>query len=125
MALRNEPSVPLDLIREALADLEHTSLNLSSVLRKCTRIARLTKDYDNLLWLLYELHPLLHHEAREKDVAEVSSHMSEKGFEELRITTVERYIEERSVPGEDKVSTHLVPQIEHLIQVGEGVIAES
>lgn len=123
--MANEPTAPLDLIREALADLEHTSSSLSSVLRICTRIARLTKDYDNLLWLLYELHPLLHHEAREEVVAEVSSHMSEKDFKALQVSTVARYIEERSVLAEDKVSIYSVNEIEHLIQVGANVIAES
>lgn len=92
-----QTSQPLDralaLVETALEDLETARSALSSIIRKCIRIARLRNDYRNLWWLEVEMSST---QGRGGRIAqEVAAHFSKAEYVRLAESCVEAYCDER------------------------------
>jgi hypothetical protein len=92
---------PSDTIRqltlETLSALDSGEVKLSTVIRKCIRIARLRSDFYNLLWLEREIIDTTNKYERARVLGEISPHFTKEQFSELNKIFVEMWIKERPV----------------------------
>ncbi|MFZ3111923.1 hypothetical protein [Methanothrix sp.] len=111
----------LILVNDALSDIESVNIPLSSIIRKCIRIARLRNDYVNLWWLEWELTGLPPvNNTIDKIIKEILPHFSKDEFESYRQDYVLQYINERRMliltvdlkVDEEKVTIQSVGEIE-------------
>jgi hypothetical protein len=85
----------LSLVQTALNDLDNLNTPLSSVIRKCVRIARIREDYTNLLWLELELVNYNDKQAMNRIHDEIREHFSQDDFHKLLHSTQQTWKENR------------------------------
>jgi len=87
----------LELVRNALEDLDQPDCRLSVVARKALRIARLRNDWEAIYWLQVELEGYNDKNAVSRRIDECASYFSKEQFEKLIEDTMEAFISSRSV----------------------------
>ena len=85
----------LELVTKSLDEFSTTNCQLSSVIRKAIRIARLRDDYDNLLWLEYEMVSLEDKDAESRIIQEISPNCPMDNFAAIRKHIIEGWWSER------------------------------
>lgn len=85
----------LNLVTKSLEDMDDPNSKLSAVIRKSIRIARLRNDYNNLLWLEWEMIEWGNDEARNRIDNELFYHYTDELFKVVRKQLAEEYISER------------------------------
>lgn len=85
----------LDLVQQALVDLDTPGVRLSSVIRKAIRIARLREDYENLYCLSMEMRTVNDREARQAIYLEIAPHLTREELANLNDRSVEAYLARR------------------------------
>ncbi|MDP2885954.1 MAG: hypothetical protein Q8P51_13140 [Ignavibacteria bacterium] len=98
----------LELAHQALNELDTPNRLLSSVIRKCIRIARLRNDFDNLLWLELEMRDFSDKQTKRKILLEIAFHYAKDDFKELYDRVLASYMTERSCRQYDDHSKTLV-----------------
>jgi hypothetical protein len=73
----------LDLVRTAIKDLDEADLDIVGVVHKCIRIARMTKDWENLLWLRMTLREVEDQVTRHEIWDEIRPHFRAEELLEL------------------------------------------
>ena len=68
----------LSLVKEALCDVESANIPLSSIIRKCNRIARLRNDFINLWWLEWEMINVGDENLSAEIVKKIAPHLTKK-----------------------------------------------
>jgi len=124
----------LDLVQKALDELDNPSHQLSSVIRKAIRIARLRNDHENLWWLEFEMIFFKDNEAQKRIATEIRPNYSKEDFAKTIVQIIDSYKSERkclSIDEKYKVvdKAHLlaqsVPSIEeeinYLLERAEGI----
>jgi len=86
----------LGLVTDTLDALETDRFALSTVVRRCCRIARLRNDYPGLWWLEYEMIDITDSEQKSEILREIVPHLSIEEFRRYRDKIAEYWIEERS-----------------------------
>jgi hypothetical protein len=81
----------LNLVKEALDELDRPETRLSTVIRKAIRIARLRNDYENLFWLRMETIRITDQTALPDIAAETSAHVSAEEYKAFSGALAERY----------------------------------
>ncbi|MFL6237616.1 MAG: hypothetical protein ACJ76N_31150 [Thermoanaerobaculia bacterium] len=85
----------LELVHQALSELETSGSSISSVIRKAIRVARLRGDYENLYWLSMEMRALGDQEAKNAIFLEIAPHLTRTELEALNRRSVDGYIGRR------------------------------
>jgi hypothetical protein len=85
----------LQLVSNALDDLDNPACKLSGSIRKAIRIARLRNNYDNLWWLEYEMIAWENKDAKRRIDQELLPYYTKTQFEALQIRIVTAYVDER------------------------------
>jgi hypothetical protein len=120
----------LSIVQQALEEFDSPNYELSGVIRKAVRIARLRNDYENLWWLQEEMIESRERKARERVENEIKPHYSADDFEEAKRDVLRAYFSERSVRtledenvvDDDNICDLSVPNIEDRIKsLTEGV----
>jgi hypothetical protein len=91
----NQAGMTLELVQQALAELDAADGKLSSVIRKAIRIARLRGDYESLYWLAMEMRTIGDQNARYTIYYEVAPHLTRAGFEALHERSLDAYVARR------------------------------
>lgn len=73
----------LDLVRTAIKDLDDSDLDIIGVVYKSIRIARITKDWENLIWLRMTLRDVEDQVTRHEIWDEIRPHFKAKDLLEL------------------------------------------
>tara|TARA_R110002050_G_scaffold274215_1_gene418580 strand:+ start:122 stop:1102 length:981 start_codon:yes stop_codon:yes gene_type:complete len=73
----------LDLVRLAIKDLDDANLEIVGVVHKCIRISRITKDWENLLWLRMTLKDVEDQVTRHEIWDEIRPHLQVEELLEL------------------------------------------
>jgi hypothetical protein len=97
----------LEFVTTTLSEIESNQVPLSSIIRKCIRVARLRNDYENLWWLELEMIPFTHQKEWHRVRREVSPHFSQAQCKALHERFVKVYAEERaarSLEGESLIN---------------------
>jgi hypothetical protein len=97
----------LELVTITLSEVESNQVALSSIIRKCIRVARLRNDCENLWWLELEMIPFTHQEEWHRVRREVAPRFSQAQCKALHERFVKVYAEERatrSLEGESLVN---------------------
>lgn len=92
----------LDLVREALDELETREAPLSASIRKAIRIARLREDWLNLFWLKWEMISIVSDSERKASVGEVLPHLSKDQYAFFRTRNVMAWTSERDSASVDE-----------------------
>lgn len=87
----------LSLVNDALRDIESDNIQLSSIIRKCIRIARLRNDYVNLWWLNWEMMGLPNKNSIHETTQEIIPHLSKDEFESYKNEFALKWIAERKI----------------------------
>lgn len=99
-SMANQSSIPneyiLDLVKEALNDVESANASLSSIIRKCIRICKLRNDYINLCWLNWEM-TNINKKSFNKIIQEILPHFSKDDFELIKKEFALAWIQERKM----------------------------
>jgi len=85
----------MQLVAEALADIESGRVPLSAVIRKCIRIARLRSDLVNQWWLEWELVPIHEGEQRLLALADIAPHLTKESYAYFRKRFLDLWVQER------------------------------
>ena len=87
----------LQLVREALGELDHPDARLSATIRKAIRIARLRQDFDNLFWLEFEMMSVESISTIIPVKDEIRPHYSKDEWNRLGARTLQMYGAERTI----------------------------
>ena len=87
----------LDLVQQALGELDSRDCRVSSAIRKATRIAILRNDYPNLLWLRSQMISVSDSEANLRLREEVVPHFTKQEFSVMIKRMREGFGEERRI----------------------------
>lgn len=117
---QENPSLLIDLIKSAINDIETGERKLSSIIRTCVRIARIRKDYINLIWLQQEIVDFSNPNERSRAMTECVSNLDEATFKYYYNKFGEMWMMERpaiefdnySIKKSDKIRIEPVPEIE-------------
>lgn len=119
----------LNLVREALAEIDLPSSRLGSTVRKAIRIARMRNDHLNLWWLELELVTHDNATARKRVLGDILPHMTKEQYDFHGQRQALEYCEERGLPtaeGEDpKVCALGVEEIETQVEHFERIHANA
>jgi hypothetical protein len=85
----------VQLTQSALDELDSPSPQLSSVIQKAIRIARLRNDFSNSLWLEFEMVHFEDKQAVSRLKASISPHFSTAEMLAMDRSMIESYISER------------------------------
>ncbi len=91
----------LALVQQALSELDHSEVPLSSVIRKAVRVARLRNDFEALYWLQLELVTRTKENTRDIE-AQTRPHFLEVEFKEMDYRFLMRYLRDRTVTDIDE-----------------------
>lgn len=86
----------LNLVNDTLNGIDKTDMTLSSIIRKCIRIARLRNDYINLWWLNWETVSISNKKFNEI-AQEIAPYFSKNEFESYKKNFALEWIRERSM----------------------------
>lgn len=111
----------LQLTSETLNNLENNQVPLSTSIRRSIRIARLRNDFDNLLWLEWEMCNLTKEDQRNPVIAEVLPHYTSEGYKLLASKYYLEWANEREIvqvtvkleKKDGKILAKSVPEIEN------------
>lgn len=114
----------LALVQQALSEVEHSEVPLSTVILKAIRVARLRNDFEALYWLQLELVTLTKENARDIE-AQTRPHFLEVEFKEMDYRFLTRYLRDRTVTDidengnavrDDKITNFGVGEIEAQVE---------
>jgi hypothetical protein len=110
----------LELVHQALSEIDDSNRSLSSVIRKCIRIARLRNDFDNLFWLEYEMSAVDDEDTKREILLEIAHHYTKDELLVLKVRVVNAYLKERHCLSYDERSGEFVDKD----QIAKGTVSE-
>jgi hypothetical protein len=124
----------INLVTNALDEIDSKRMPVSSIIRKAIRIARMRNDYESLYWLEYEMIGFKDKHSRDRLRSEIALHFDKQSFNALRRYVVEAYISERQIAKMEDgklvegdficgLSVHEIEvQVDHLIHTAEKAV---
>lgn len=92
----------LNMVQSSTEDLENPDIPLSTVIRKCIRIARLRNDFENLLWLELEMTPFKDETSIKKINDEILLHYTQQELKDYNDKVIQEYFSTRESREFDK-----------------------
>ncbi|WP_371782133.1 hypothetical protein [Streptosporangium subroseum] len=115
------------LVEKTIAAFDEPDTSVSSLLRRCTRIATLRNDFANLAWLEMEASDanFSDKERRHANRIEYAAHFDKAEWDKIWLVAGEAYIKRRQIRDEkDRVRGGSVEELENLMLVMEGQAAD-